>query len=153
MAKLLQRNSQSHVLVKPLQLRLFQSRMCQAHNRQGQTLRAVACHQLHQQQHHRRTTTGSSPKARRGQYPAAEYCGVIRRLCAVCRAQCTSPCSQCSEQLELLRYATFLDGTVQIAANQCLQIFIAQTAGRHSLNALTFQKRRELVGRNSKRQL
>ena len=38
-----------------------------------------------QLQHHRRTTTGSSRRARRDQYLAAEHCGVTQRLCAGCR--------------------------------------------------------------------
>ena len=113
------RNSQSHVLVKPLQLHPSQSRMCQANRRLRQTLQAVACPQLCRPQHHRLTTTGSSRKAGWGQYPAAKYCSVIQRLCAGCRAQCTPLCSQCSEQRELLSYAVLWSGTVQIAKNQC----------------------------------
>jgi len=58
-------------------------------------------------------------RLRRGPYPAVEHCGVIQRLCAGCRAQCTSLCSQCSEQRELLSYAVFWGRTVQIATNQC----------------------------------
>jgi hypothetical protein len=90
-----------------LQLRLFQSRMCQVNNRRGQTLQVVACPQLCLPQHRRRTTTGSSRKARRGPYPAAEHCGChtqsVRRLQAVT----TLRQRQCSEQLGLLRYAAF----------------------------------------------
>ena len=69
------KSSQSHVLGKPLQLRQFPSPMCQAHNRLRQTLQLAACPQLHQLQHRRRITIGSSRRARRDQYLAAEHCG------------------------------------------------------------------------------